>query len=186
MAASYIDINKVLVDRCRQGDHKAQYELSQLYAKQMYNVCVRIVNNGADAEDILQESFVEAFKSINEFRGDSSFGAWLKKIVVNRSINSLQKRKLLLFEHIPGSDSLVYEDTISSSDEIQYEVAKVLNALMQLPAGYRLVLSLYLLEGYDHAEIAQILNITESTSKSQYNRAKAKLREQLKLRYNER
>ena len=186
MAASYIDINKALVDRCRNGDGKAQYELYHSYAKQMYNVCMRIVNNTADAEDILQEAFVEAFKCINEFRGDSSFGAWLKKIVVNRAINNLKKRRLTLFEQIPESVSMFYEDTIANGDEIQYEVKKVQSALLGLPPGYRLVLSLYLLEGYDHAEIAQILNITESTSKSQYNRAKAKLREQLKEKQYER
>lgn len=182
MAVQYIDINKALVDRCRSGDRKAQYELYHLYAKQMYNVCIRIVNSQADAEDILQESFIEAFKCIHEFRGDSSFGAWLRRIVVNRSINNLKKRRLTLFEQIPETVNLLYEDSSANDDEIQYEVKKVYAALLELPPGYRLVLSLYLLEGYDHAEIAQILNITESTSKSQYNRAKAKLKEQLKAR----
>lgn len=180
MASTYIDINKALVNRCKGGDGKAQYELYHLYAKQMYNVCMRIVNNTSDAEDILQESFIEAFKYFHEFREDSSFGAWLKKIVVNRSINSLKKRRLTLFEHIPETSSLVQEENDTNDEEIQYEVKKVLGALLELPPGYRLVLSLYLLEGYDHAEIAQILNITESTSKSQYNRAKTKLKEQLK------
>ena len=180
MAANYIDINKALVDRCRNGERRAQSELYHLYARQMYNVCMRIVNNTGDAEDILQESFLEAFKYINEFRGDSSFGAWLKKIVVNRAINQLKKRSLTLFEHIPGADNLQYEEPNNNTDEVQYEVKKVQSALQELPAGYRLVLSLYLLEGYDHGEIAQILNITESTSKSQYNRAKTKLRELLK------
>ncbi len=177
MSAQYIDINKALVDRCRNGDGKAQYELYHLYARQMFNVCMRIVNNTTDAEDILQDSFVEAFRLIHEFRGDSSFGAWLKKIVVNRSINNLKKRRLTLFEQVPDTE-LIYEE-VDYDGETQHEVKKVHSAMMGLPPGYRLVLSLYLLEGYDHAEIAQILNITESTSKSQYNRAKAKLKEQL-------
>ena len=123
------------------------------------------------------DSFVEAFRLIHEFRGDSSFGAWLKKIVVNRSINNLKKRRLTLFEQVPDTE-LIYEE-VDYDGETQHEVKKVHSAMMGLPPGYRLVLSLYLLEGYDHAEIAQILNITESTSKSQYNRAKAKLKEQL-------
>ena len=138
---------------------------------------MRIVNNATDAEDILQDSFVEAFRLIHEFRGDSSLGAWLKKIVVNRSINNLKKRRLTLFEQVPDTE-LVCEEA-ENGGEMQHEVKKVHSAMMGLPPGYRLVLSLYLLEGYDHAEIAQILNITESTSKSQYNRAKAKLKEQL-------
>ena len=178
MPAQYIDINKALVDRCRNGDGIAQRELYYLYAKQMFNVGMRIVNNTADAEDILQESFVEAFKFIHEFRGDSSFGAWLKRIVVNRSINNLKKRRLTLFEQVP--DTEIFEPDASAEDDVQYEVKKVHSAMLALPPGYRLVLSLYLLEGYDHAEIAQIMNITESTSKSQYNRAKAKLKAQLK------
>ncbi len=148
----------------------------------MYNVCVRIVNNNRDAEDILQDSFLEAFKRINEFRGESSFGAWLKRIVVNRSINFLKKRRPVLFDHIPGAENLVYEE-MAAGEETQYEVKRVQAALSELPEGYRLVLSLYLLEGYDHTEIAQILSITESTSRSQYNRAKATLKERLKEKY---
>ena len=186
LATRYIDINKALVDRCRTGDRKAQHELYHAYARQMYNVCMRIVNSAADAEDILQESFLEAFRGISDFRGESTFGAWLKKIVVNRSINYLNRRKLVLFDQVPGSETITYESAANNTEEIQFEVKRVHAALMDLPAGYRLVLSLYLLEGYDHAEIAQILKITESTSKSQYNRAKAKLREQLNVKDHER
>ena len=179
LPAIYIDINKAVVDRCRTGDRKAQYELYHLYARQMYNVCMRIVNHKADAEDILQESFLVAFRNIQEFRSESSFGVWLKRIVINRAINHLKKRRLTLTEHTFESAALPDEDSFDN-DEMQYDVKKVHAALVALPAGYRLVLSLYLLEGYDHAEIAQILNITESTSKSQYNRGKAKLRKLLK------
>ena len=137
---------------------------------------MRIVNHVGEAEDILQDSFIEAFGSIHTFRSDSTFGAWLKRIVVNRSINSLKKRRLTLVEELeePAAEPAEVND-----DDIQWEVQRVKNAIQNLPDGYRLVLSLYLLEGYDHAEIAQILNITESTSKSQYNRAKAKVRELL-------
>jgi len=180
LTARVIDINKVLVDRCRKGDNRAQYELYHLYARQMYNVSIRIVGHAGEAEDILQDSFVEAFKRITDFREESTFGAWLKRIVVNRSVNYLRKRKLELFENIPGADQLVYEEDSVDATELQWEVKKVHRAIMELPAGYRLVLTMYLLEGYDHAEIAQVLNITESTSKSQYNRAKARLKEQLK------
>jgi RNA polymerase sigma factor (sigma-70 family) len=172
----YIDIHKPLVDRCRAGDSKAQYELYRLYAKSMFNVCMRIVNHVGEAEDILQDSFIEAFENIASFRSDSTFGAWLKRIVVNRSINSLKKRRLTLVEEM---EEPVAEPAEINDEDIQWEVQRVRSAIQSLPDGYRLVLSLYLLEGYDHAEIAQVLNITESTSKSQYNRAKAKARELL-------
>ena len=141
-----------------------------------------MVNHQADAEDILQDSFLEAFNNINEYREDASFGAWLKKIVVNRSINALKKRKLILFDQIPGADVLADNGEVIDMDDLQLEVKRVNNCMMQLPVGYRVVLSLYLLEGYDHSEIGQILNITESTSKSQYNRGKEKLRELLKVK----
>ena len=141
----------------------------------MYNVCMRIVNHVGEAEDILQEAFIDAFKGMQEFRGESTFGAWFKRIVVNKSVSYLRKRRMKLVEDVPDG---VHEDTPVETD-VNWEVQKVHRAIQQLPDGYRLVISLYLLEGYDHGEIAQILNITESTSKSQYNRAKARVREQL-------
>lgn len=176
MTRDYTDINNVLVDRCRKGDKKAQYELYRAYSKGMYNVCIRIVKHEHEAEDILQEAFVEAFHKIQDFRGESTFGAWLKRIVINRSINYLKKKKLVLFEHIPDAA----ENESNEDANTDWNVAPVYKAISNLPDGYRIVLSLYLLEGYDHSEIAQILNITESTSKSQYNRAKARIREQFK------
>ena len=173
------------MERCRHGDARAQREVYHLYAKAMYNVCMRMVNHAADAEDILQESFLEAFRYIDEFRGESAFGAWLKMIVVNRAINHLKKRRLTLFEHLPDTEEAPMPDP-HLAEEADYEVKKVHAAMRELPTGYRVVLSLYLLEGYDHGEIAQILNITESTSKSQYNRAKTKLRALLKEKHHER
>ena len=136
-----------------------------------------MVNHAGEAEDILQESFIEAFGKIDSFRGESTFGSWLKKIVVNRSVNYLKKRKLELTDDMSFADKAHYD---TAPDAEEWEIKKVYEAMQALPDGYRVVLSLYLLEGYDHAEIAQILGITESTSKSQYNRAKARLREQLK------
>lgn len=142
----------------------------------MYNVCMRMVNHVGEAEDILQEAFIDAFKGMHEFRGESTFGAWFKRIVVNKSVSYLRKRRMKLVEDVPDA---VHEDSPVETGGDNWEVQKVHRAIQQLPDGYRLVISLYLLEGYDHGEIAQILNITESTSKSQYNRAKARVREQL-------
>lgn len=171
-------MHKNLVDRCRNGDSKAQHALYKLYAKPMYNVSLRIVNHVGEAEDILQEAFLDAFSKIGNFRGESTFGAWLRRIVVNKSVNCLKKRRLRLFEDITeaGGDICEFQ---ADEDNDAWDVQQVYHAIRELPDGYRLVLTLYLLEDYSHAEIARTLNISESTSKSQYNRAKARVREQL-------
>jgi RNA polymerase sigma factor (sigma-70 family) len=147
----------------------------------MYNIGYRITGNGEDAEDVLQEAFISAFKNLDNYRGDATFGAWLKRIVVNKSINVLKKRK---HELMPADDEWDVPDEEPAGDYKEgLTVDRVKKAIEALPDGYRSVLSLYLLEGYDHQEIAGILGITESTSKSQLNRAKGKLREILLSRY---
>jgi len=164
-------INAPLIEECRQGSTRAQFRLYNQYSKAMYNLAYRILNNREDAEDILQEAFVDCFRSLNTFRFESTFGAWLKKIIVNKCINQLKKKKidLTLCENIPVD---IYED----DEEVTYDTTRIFKGIEMLPDGYRVILTLYLLEGYDHQEIAQILGITESTSKSQYSRAKDKLR----------
>ncbi len=175
----YIDKHTELVERCKTGDRKAQYEIYKLYAKTMLNVSVRIVNHDAEAEDVLQEAFLDAFTNLHSFRGQSTFGAWLKQIVVNRAINHVRQRKM----EMVNIDSFGDEDTdfeaIESIDEdqITFDVERVKRAIAQLPDGYRLVLSLYLFEGYDHEEIGTILKISEVTSRSQFMRGKKKLLE---------
>jgi RNA polymerase sigma factor (sigma-70 family) len=163
-------IHAPLIEECRMGSRKAQFRLYKQYSKAMYNLAYRILNNREDAEDVLQEVFVECFSNINTFRFESTFGAWLKKILVNRCINHLRKKKieLVLTENLP----VIAEEEA----EVAYDTSKIIKAIELLPDGYRIILTLYLLEGYDHSEISQILNISESTSKSQYSRAKGKLR----------
>lgn len=169
-----------LVDRCKAGDRKAQFELYQQYVKAMYNVCLRITNHEADAEDVLQEAFILAFRKIGDFRGESTIGAWLKRIVVNTAINEMRKRRM---ELTPLDTLRTKEDdteTVRQDEEnVFLQVEAVKKAIRQLPDGFRVIISLYLLEGYEHNEIAEILGISVSTSKSQYLRAKVKLREQL-------
>src|SRR5690606_34393482 len=145
-----IDIHRALVERCKSGDRKAQYEVYKVYSKAMYNVCMRIVDHVGEAEDILQESFLEAFTKLADFRADATFGAWLKRIVVNKSINYLRKRRLSLYEDMSQWDSIPEENPWIEEDEeqMQYEVKLVQKEIQALPDGYRLVLSLYLLEGY--------------------------------------
>ena len=151
-----------------------------LYARAMYNTSYRILNNVAEAEDVLQESFIDAFKHIHSFENRSSFGSWLKQIVVNKSISALRRMKMQLVD-IEGTQvyELPQEDMVDEK-EIQMKVAEVRLAMAELPDGYRTVLSLYLFEGYDHEEIAGILKIKESTARTQYIRAKQKLLAKLK------
>ncbi len=164
-------IHAPLIEECRRGNSKAQFMLYEQYSKAMYNLAYRILNNREDAEDILQESFIECFRNIQTFRFESTFGAWLKKIIVNKCINHIKKKRidLTLVDILPP--------VIDEEEEVtEYETGKIFKGIEMLPDGYRIILTLYLLEGYDHSEISQILGISESTSKSQYSRAKEKLR----------
>jgi RNA polymerase sigma factor (sigma-70 family) len=140
----------------------------------MLNVAFRIVGNTADAEDVLQEAFLDAFSKVKDFRQETTFGLWLKQIVVNRSVNLLRKRKVEWVE-INNEFENIPDEVAKDDDDIQYQVKLVKAAMSKLPEGYRVVLSLYLFEGYDHEEIGQILNIAENTSRTQFLRAKRKL-----------
>jgi len=177
LEAIFIDKHYNLVVECKQGSKKACYELYKLYSKAMLNVAFRIVGNIAEAEDVLQEAFVDAFSKLKDFRQDTTFGLWLKQIVVNRSINLLRKRKLDLVDLEGEQIENIAGEEVEDEEETQYQAARVKEAMKDLPEGYRLVISLYLLEGYDHEEIGQILNISENTSRTQFLRAKRKLLE---------
>jgi RNA polymerase sigma-70 factor (ECF subfamily) len=176
----YQDIHKEIIELCKAGNSRAQQQLYQLYSKAMFNICYRMMNNHEEAEDMLQESFTEAFIKLHTFRYESSFGSWLKRIVVNKCINELKRRKsdLVLTENIP--DNSAANNNSEDLETTKLKVNDVMKAMNELPEGYRIVFSLYLLEGYDHAEISQIMGISESTSKSQFSRAKQRVKEILK------
>jgi len=176
LALNYADTHRELVESCKRGKRDAQFELYRLYGKAMYNVCLRMLRNEADAEDLLQNSFTDVFTKLHTFRYQSSIGAWIKRITVNNCINFLKKRRLQ-FEELDDRHGGAVTDTL---DDVELDVERVHRAIFQLPDGYRIVFSLYLLEGYDHKEIASILGINEATSKSQYSRAKKKLKEILR------
>lgn len=165
-----------LIEQCISGNRKAYNELYNLYARAMYNICFRMMNNTEEASDMLQESFVDAFRQLSHFRYESTFGAWLKKIVVNKCINALGKRRILWvdepFPEIPDVPSSAIDEA-----ELTMSVERVKRAMHQLPEGARIIFSLYLIEGYDHTEIAEILKISESTSKSQFMRARLLVRD---------
>lgn len=172
----YGSTHREIIENCMRGDRKAQFELYRLYSRAMYNVCLRMLNDELDAEDILQQSFVDVFTKLKSFRFESSIGAWIKRIVVNNCINFLKKRRLLTeslddrFHHVASDEPI---------EKVHLNVEAINDAVTRLPHGYRVVFSLYLFEGYDHKEIGQILEISEATSKSQYSRAKKKLRDLL-------
>lgn len=179
MAGVKTDIHKDLIELSKAEDSAAQYSLYKLYAKAMFNVAMRIMNKREEAEDMLQDSFVDAFGRLAGFRYESSFGSWLKRIVINHCLNELKRKKteLAYFEDMSTFDKNTDED--ESGYEAALEVEQVRKAMEQLPDGARMIFSLYLLEGYDHVEISQILKISVSNSKSQYMRAKRKIKELL-------
>lgn len=181
LEAVYTDQHFDLVVECKKGSRKAQYDLYKLYSKAMFNVSLRILNDSDEAADVLQEAFIDAFARIADFRQETTFGLWMKQIVINKSISQLRKRKMNLVS-IDDENVLEIPDNQECVDmeEIEFQVKQVKAAIQQLPDGYRVVLSLYLLEGYDHEEISHILKISENTSRTQYMRARRKVVEILK------
>lgn len=174
-ALDYVNTHRELIEQCQQGNRQAQFDLYKQYNRAMYNVCLRMLSNEHDAEDVLQMSFVQVFRKIDSFRYESAIGAWIKRIVVNNCINFLKKRRLQFSEWDAKLDP-VDEDS-EPPIPAGLNVTKVKNAMTKLSEGYRTVFSLYALEGYDHQEIAGILGVSEATSKSQYCRARKKLKE---------
>ena len=144
----------------------------------MYTIAYRFMKNSHDAEDAMQEAFIKAFKKIDSFKGEVTFGAWLKKIVIHTSIDMLKSVKLDFADVDENYLKVVSDDNWEVDDQISIEEVK--SAISQLPQKYELVLSLFLIEGYDHSEISLILDITEVNSRTQLLRGKKKLKESLK------
>ena len=178
VAAQIKNIHENLVERCRENDREAQFKIYEMYYKAMYNAALRIVNDTAEAEDVMQEAFLDAFRKIDSYREEASFGAWLKRIVVNRALDSLKKTRDLT--SIDEYDSEGIPDKTEDEDYLEvlsYKVEKIRKTIHMLPDNYRVILSLFLLEGYDHEEISQILNISNNLSRIRFLRAKRKLTE---------
>lgn len=165
--------NKARITRCLQGDKIAFKEFYTLYSRAMLNASLRIVGNQEEAEDILQESFLIAFQKLKDIRSDAEFGGYLKRVVVNKSIDLIRKRR----QDLSSLEDVHISDVADEEDRIEYDPALLAECIADLPSGFRLVLTLYLFEDYSHREIAEFLNISEGTSKSQYNRARQKLAE---------
>ena len=173
---NYAATHQEIIDNCRQGNRQAQFELYRLYSKAMYNICMRMLKDEMDAEDILQNSFIDIFSKLHTFQHQSSIGAWIKRIVINNCINFLKKRRLDI-EELNDNHTNVTEASTEDVPDVKLTVEQVNQAMHLLPTGYRVVFNLYMFEGYDHREISEILNVSEATSKSQYSRAKRKLKD---------
>ncbi|MBE0653558.1 MAG: sigma-70 family RNA polymerase sigma factor [Bacteroidales bacterium] len=177
LGKAYQDIHRESIERSKKGDVRAQYELYTLYSKAMYNICLRMLNSREDAEDALQDAFCEIFDKLNTFRFESAFGAWVKRIVVNTCINKLKKKRPELSFTEAENGWMAEESEVPDRDETKHTAERILQSISLLPEGYRIIFNLHLLEGYDHTEISQILGISESTSKTQYMKAKNKIKE---------
>ncbi len=161
---------------------KAQYELYKLYYKAMYNTALRIINNPGEAEDIMQNSFLDAFSKMESWNGTGPFGAWLKRIVINNSLDAIRRQKefrLLADEDLEIADTGDDEP----SDMIEVQVQEIKKAMKSLGNDDRIILSLFLLEGYDHEEISEILHISYNAARTRYSRARQRLCNLLKMQH---
>ena len=171
-------LHQTIIDQCKNNCAKAQMQLYNLYCKAMFLVAFRYVNNRFIAEDVMQDAFIKAFKNINNYKNEVAFGAWLKRIVINQSIDQLKKKKL---ELVAINEEVITEVNVEDWNiENDISVEGIVEVINSLKEKYRLVLTLYLLEGYDHSEISKILNITENTSRTHLLRGKKILKEALK------
>ena len=175
-------IQHQIIEDCKNNDAKAQMRLYDMYCDAMCAIAKRYVKDDFEAEDIMQDSFIKAFKNMESFKGEVSFGAWLKRIVINNSLDYLKKKKLALV----SINEEVYHITDADDDwsiDYSYEASVIANTIATLKEKYRLVLSLYLLEGFDHQEISEVLGITEVTSRTNLMRGKQQLKEILKTQH---
>jgi RNA polymerase sigma factor (sigma-70 family) len=177
-----ITYTEELLARCLKGDQRAQLEIYNKYYKAMYNTALRIVNDTAEAEDVMQEAFIKAFSKLDTFQGKSTFGAWLKKITVNLSINSFNKNSK--FRNVSYEDEFRHELDENEGIDVAEEkpgtkVQKILKAMNSLKESYRIVLTLHLIEGYDYDEICEILGLSAANCRTSISRAKESLRKKL-------
>jgi len=164
-----------IIKGCRNNNRRAQEELYHLYKGVLFSLCLKYCRNDAEAEDNLHNSFIEIFDSINKYNGAGTFEGWIKRITINKAINSYKKTLHL----VPLKDNFT-GDTDVGSEEMNISADIILKFIQELPDQYRLIFCLYELDDYPHKEIAQMLSISESTSKSNLHRAKGILQNKIK------
>ncbi|PQJ14655.1 RNA polymerase sigma factor [Aureicoccus marinus] len=168
----------LLLQQCREHNPKAQMQLYRQYAEGMFHVAIRYVDRPADAEDIVQESFIKAFDRLHQFEGQVSFGAWLKRIVVNRSLDWIRSRREVVNEW-EENEVIDLDQTNDWEVDSTVSLERVEEAIKRLPEKYREVVLLYLVEGYDHEEISEIIKISPSNSRARLARGRQKLKKML-------
>lgn len=168
-----------LIEKCRANDRKAQMQLYNKYSDGMYYVAFRFLKDSFEAEEAMQESFIKAFAKLHQFTGDVTFGAWLKRIVINKSIDMLKAKKMNMVAINEQVMSTVEEQNDwSVSDSVTVDAVK--KAIENLSEKYKYAVMLFLIEGYDHNEISEILGITPVASRTLVHRGKKQLQDQLK------
>ncbi len=170
--------HKELVEACAINNRNAQMEIYNLYYKAMYNTSLHIVNDSFIAEDIMQEAFLDAFGKLKSFEWRSSFGTWLKRIVINKSIDTIKNIKNVVPLNEEIAD-LPEENLDQDFEPIQYRLDEIKMAIRRLSPNYKIIIVLHLFEGYDHQEISQILNLPYNNVRVRYLRAKRKLLEEI-------
>jgi RNA polymerase sigma-70 factor (ECF subfamily) len=166
-----------VVEKCKINDRSAQLKLYRQYCDGMYAVAMRFVKNSDDAEDVLQESFIKAFQKIHQFKGEVTFGAWLKRIVVNKSIDFLKSKKQNMVPLEENYMQPVENDDWTVDEGIGLDHVKA--AIEKLPDKYKYVVMMFLVEGFDHQEISEVLQIEETTCRTRLLRGKHRLKELL-------
>lgn len=175
-----IEIDECIIEQCKKSDRRAQMQLYVILYKRVYNTCFRIIRNPLEAEETMQEAFLKALSNLDNYNNIVPFEAWIVRIAINLSIDVLRRKSLDL---VDLNENIHYDvvdlDDSGDWDEVVEKVEQVKAAIQKLPDTSRIIISLYLIEGYDHEEISEILNITTGASRIQYMRAKHKLMELL-------
>ena len=168
--------HKELIEACVKGDRLAQKKLYDTFARRMYVVCLRYTKSQQEAEDVLQEAFLKVFKSLNGYRGESRLDYWIKRIVINTALNS-QRKRLYMYPMVDVEDVKILTESEKSFSNLHME--ELLAMIQELPSGCQVVFNLFAIEGYGHKEIAELLEVSEGTSKSQFSRARKLLQEKI-------
>ncbi|NII28329.1 sigma-70 family RNA polymerase sigma factor [Pseudoflavitalea sp. X16] len=166
-----------LIKGCIAGDRRMQEELYRRFAPKMYAVCLRYANNTNDAQDLLQEGFIKVYKNLHRFRAEGSFEGWVRRVFVNTSIEHFRKKSAQLSSVSEREENTIEDADITALDSLAEK--DIINIVQELSPGYRTVFNLYVVEGYSHKEIGQLLGISEGTSKSQLARAKSILQKKI-------
>jgi RNA polymerase sigma-70 factor (ECF subfamily) len=167
-----------LIQRCADNDRQAQEEIYRLYAGKLFTLCLKYSRNKTEAEDNLQDGFIQIFNKINQFKHKGSFEGWMKRIVINTALQKYRDKNVL---NLVYNDYQIEEEVNVEVDDDKISLDYLLNLIQELPNQYRLVFNLYVLDGYSHKEVAKALNISEGTSKSNLSRARTILKKKIEL-----